>query len=234
MHISMKLNSFVIVFFMFIVVACNKPASHCFDNHSQKQIPMELNKFDTIYLQAPDTLGGVALLSAMQNRKSDRQFSVENLSLKHLSEILWAANGQNRGNGKRTVPSALALYPIQTYAVLANGIYLYNVEKHLLEPVKEGDFRDLAGQQDFVKTAPLNLVFIADYKAYDGDRTVDAEKRLWLASLDAGHSTQNVYLYCASEGLKCVVRAGAKEKELLQTIGLNDKCQFIVAQTVGY
>lgn len=234
MHINMKLNSIVIGFFMFIVLACSKPATQCCDNHSQKHIPMELNKFDTIHLQAPDTLEGVALLSAMQNRKSDRQFSAENLSLKHLSEVLWAANGQNRGSGKRTVPSALALYPIQTYAVLANGIYLYNVEKHLLEPVKEGDFRDLAGQQDFVKAAPLNLVFIADYKVYEGDRKVDAEKRLWLASLDAGHSTQNVYLYCASEGLKCVVRAGAKEEELLQTIGLNDKYQFIVAQTVGY
>ncbi len=92
----------------------------------------------------------------------------------------------------------------------------------------------MAGQQDFVKTAPLNLVFIADYKVNEGDRKVDAEKRLWLASLDAGHSTQNVYLYCASESLKCVVRAGAKEMELLQTIGLNDKYQFIVAQTVGY
>ncbi len=149
----MNLNSFVIVFFMFIVVACNKPASHCFDNHSQKQIPMELNKFDTIYLQAPDTLGGVALLSAMQNRKSDRQFSAENLSLKHLSEVLWAANGQNRGNGKRTVPSALALYPIQTYAVLANGIYLYNVEKHLLEPVKEGDFSGFGRTAGFCKNS---------------------------------------------------------------------------------
>jgi len=84
---------------------------------------MELTKFDTIRLETPDTLGGKPLMTALQNRKSDRQFETKNLSLKHLSEILWAANGINRKNGKRTVPSAMALYPLQTYALLANGIY---------------------------------------------------------------------------------------------------------------
>jgi nitroreductase len=98
----------------------------------------------------------------------------------------------------------------------------------------KGDFRASCGTQEFVKTAPLNLIYIANYNVFKGRNETSAEEKLWLASLDAGHCSQNVYLYCASEGLKCVVRAGAKEKELLQTIGLNDKYQFIVAQTVGY
>ena len=106
---------------------------------------MELAAFDTIKLQAPDTLGGKPLMQVILHRKSDRLFEARNLSLKHLSEVLWVANGINRANGKRTVPSAMGRYPLQTYAVLANGIYFYNPKKHQLEPVIKGDYRDLAG-----------------------------------------------------------------------------------------
>jgi len=188
--------------------------------------PMELTTFDTIKLMAPDTLGGKPLMQAISRRKSDRQFESRNLSLKHLSEILWVANGINRANGKRTVPSSMGRYPLQTYAVLANGIYFYNPAKHQLEPVVKGDFRTLAGKQAFVDTAPLNIVFIAKGKS--------AADNFSAALEDSGYCAQNVYLYCASEGLKCVVRAGAKEAELLKTLGLGDNYKFIIAQTVGY
>lgn len=188
--------------------------------------PMELTTFDTIKLLAPDTLGGKPLMQTISHRKSDRQFDTRNLSLKHLSEILWVANGVNRANRKRTVPSAMAQYPLQTYAVLANGIYFYNPQKHQLEPVAKGDFRSLAGKQPFVDTAPLNLLFIAKGKS--------ATDNFNMAMMDSGYCGQNVYLYCASEGLKCVVRAGAKEAELLKTMNLGDNYKFILAQTVGY
>ena len=188
--------------------------------------PMELTTFDTIKLLAPDTLGGKPLMQAISHRKSDRQFETRNLSLKHLSEILWVANGINRTNGKRTVPSAMGLYPLQTYAVLANGIYFYNPKKQQLEPVVKGDYRSLAGKQTFVDTAPLNLLFIAKAR--------NANDNFQMAMMDSGFCGQNVYLYCASEGLKCVVRAGAKEVELLKAMNLGENYKFILAQTVGY
>lgn len=187
-----------------------------------KNASMELATFDTIKLQAPDTLGGKPLMQAILHRKSDRLFEARNLSLKHLSEVLWVANGINRANGKRTVPSAMGRYPLQTYAVLANGIYFYNPKKHQLEPVVKGDYRDLAGLQSFVKDAPLNLIYISDIKQAP------------MASYDVGHCSENVYLYCASEGLKCVVRAGAKEAELLKVMKLDATYKFILAETVGY
>jgi len=188
--------------------------------------PMALATFDTIRLTAPDTLGGMPLMQAISRRKSDRKFETRNLSLKHLSEILWVANGINRANGKRTVPSSMGRYPLQTYAVLANGIYFYNFKKQQLEPVVKGDFRNLSGKQAFVDTAPLNLLFIAKGKS--------AADNFIPAIEDSGYCCQNVYLYCASEGLKCVVRAGAKEAELLKTLNLGDNYKFIMAQTVGY
>jgi SagB-type dehydrogenase family enzyme len=218
-----------ILFTFASLVLCNFVVSQ-----NKNTAPMVLNKFVTIQLLKPDTTGGKPLMAAIKNRKTDRQFQQKNLSLRHLSDILWVANGINRTDGKRTVPSAMALYPLQTYVLLANGVYLYNPKKHILEPIVEGDYRELAGRQDFVKTAPLNLVFIADYKVYEGARKVEESRRLWLASLDAGHCTQNVYLYCASAGLKCVVRAGAQEAELLKLLKLDNKYQFIVAQTIGY
>ena len=188
--------------------------------------PMELITFDTIKLLAPDTLGGKPLMQAISRRKTDREFDSRNLSLKHLSEILWVANGLNRANGKRTVPSAMALYPLQTYAVLANGIYFYNPQKHQLEPVVKGDYRELTGLQGFVKNAPLNFLFIAKGKS--------ATDNFLKAFMDSGYCGQNVYLYCASEGLKCVVRAGAKEAELLKVLNLGANYKFVLAQTVGY
>jgi len=188
--------------------------------------PMVITTFDTIKLLAPDTLGGMPLMQAISRRKTDRQFDLRNLSLKHLSEILWVANGINRAKGKRTVPSSMGRYPLQTYAVLANGIYFYNPAKHQLEPLVKGDFRSLAGKQTFVDTAPLNLVFIAKGKT--------AADNFIPAIEDSGYCCQNVYLYCASEGMKCVVRAGAKEVELLKAMNLGDNYKFVIAQTVGY
>lgn len=196
---------------------------------------MELNAFETIKLLPPDTLCRASLMRAAQHRKSDRDMGPRNLSLRHLSDIMWLANGVNRADGRRTVPSALALYPLQTYAVLVNGIYRYDPVAHELQPVLEGDYRQLAGLQDFVYTAPLNLLFIADFAKYQGERKVPQEKWLYLAALDAGHCTQNVYLYCAAKGLKAVVRAGAKETELLKALRLDEaQYRFVVAQSVGY
>jgi len=182
--------------------------------------------FDTIKLLKPDTLSGKPLMQAISRRKSDRQFDSRNLSLRHLSDILWVANGINRPDGKRTVASAVGLYPLQTFAVLANGIYFYNPKKHQLEPFLKGDFRRFTGTQTFVETAPLNLLFITKGKT--------ATDNFNNAMLDSGYCGQNVYLYCASEGLRCVVRASVNEAELLKAMNLSSNYKFILAQTVGY
>ena len=210
----------------FLFAICMLVASFATAQSSKVNSSMVLTTFDTIKLLAPDTLSGKPLMQTIAHRKSDRQFDSRNISLKHLSEILWVTNGINRANGKRTVPSAMGLYPLQTYAVLPNGIYFYNPQKHQLEPVVKGDFRSIAGRQTYVDTAPLNILLIAKGKT--------ATDNFSAAMLDSGYCGQNVYLYCASEGLKCVVRAGAKEAELLKAMNLEANYKFILAVTVGY
>lgn len=210
----------------FLFACCMLVVSFATAQSPKVNSSMVLSNFDTIKLLAPDTLGGKPLMQTIAHRKSDRQFDSRNISLKHLSEILWVTNGINRANGKRTVPSAMGLYPLQTYAVLPNGIYFYNPQKHQLEPVVKGDFRSIAGRQTYVDTAPLNILLIAKGKT--------ATDNFSAAMLDSGYCGQNVYLYCASEGLKCVVRAGAKEAELLKAMNLEANYKFILAVTVGY
>lgn len=207
---------------------------------SQNTTPMYLTDFQTIQLEQPDLAGGQTLMTALGNRRSDREFRTDNLSLNHLSEIMWAAYGSNREDGKKTAPSALALYPLKVYAILANGIYLYDAAAHELVPVVEGDHREMAGGFPAAKTAPLNLVFVADYSRYQdtGNAMINGylsspEVRLRFASLDAGHCTQNIYLYCAAQGIKTVVRGGV-EAGLTELLGLDGNHEFIVAQTVGY
>lgn len=203
---------------------------------SKKTTPMKLTEFENIKLLAPDIEGGVPLMQCIKERKSNRDFVPENLSLKHLSEILWVAYGINRPKeNKRTVPSASAIYPLDVYAFLSNGIYRYNSQEHVLETVVEGDHRALAGLKPFVKTAPLSIVLIADFNKYaQSGMPIPAEKYLYLAGADAGHSTQNIYLYCASEGLKSVVHGGARDKELFELLELGDNHRFVLAHTVGY
>lgn len=207
---------------------------------NQNTTPMSLTSFETIKLEQPDLAGGEALMTAMGKRKSDREYQSANLSLKHLSEIMWAAYGTNREDGKKTAPSALALYPLKVYAILANGIYQHDAGQHELIPVVEGDHRELAGGFPAAKTAPVNLVFIADYNRYGntGNEMIDGylkapKIRTRFASLDAGHCTQNVYLYCAAEGIKTVVR-GSVENGLMELLSLDGNHEFIVAQTIGY
>lgn len=202
----------------------------------EKTIPMELAKFENIKLLAPNIEGGAPLMQCIKERKSNRNFASGNLSLKHLSEILWVAYGINRPEeNKRTVPSASAIYLLDVYVFLANGIYRYNSQEHVLETVVEGDHRALAGLKPFVKTAPLSIVLIANFNKYvQSGMPIPAEKYLYLAGANAGHCTQNIYLYCASEGLKSVVHGGVRDKELLELLKLGENHQSVLVHTVGY
>lgn len=190
-------------------------------------------KINPIELGPPDFTRLGTVREALQERHSEREFRPDELALGHLSGVLWSAYGVNREDGKRTAPSAMALYPIDVYAVLPDGIYLYAPDTHTLEPVVEGNFRELSGVQDYVYTAPLNLLYIANMKRYTGS-PLAPEMYQFLAGTDAGHMSENVYLYCASQGLKTVVRAGAKVEELMRILMLDANHRFVLAQTVGY
>ena len=186
---------------------------------------------DDIQLLTSAFKNNASLMHALQNRKSDRSFSEKDLSLQQLSDLLWSANGVNRkASGKRTVPTARDKREIDVYVAMAKGLYLYDVDNHLLTLVLKEDIRALTGKQKFVKNAAVNLVFVADYDKMSGDR----ESKDFYSATDTGFISQNVYLYCAAEGLATVVRGWVNRERLAKKMGLRKEQKIILAQTVGY
>jgi nitroreductase len=185
----------------------------------------------TVSLPAPDTSGGKPLMQVLKERKSTREFAPDKLSPKALSNLLWAAAGVNRPGGQRTAPSAMNLQEVSVYVVLAEGAYLYDAKENSLVPVVGGDLRKLAGSQPFVATAPLNLVYVADFAKME---RASADDRLLYAAAGTGFIGQNVYLFCASEGLVTVVRAFVDKPALAKALNLRPDQRIMLAQTVGY
>jgi SagB-type dehydrogenase family enzyme len=185
-----------------------------------------------IPLPPPQTSGGRPLMQVLKDRQSSREFSSQKLSPQVLSNLLWAAFGVNRpDSGKRTAPSAMNMQEIDIYVATQDGLYLYDAKGNALQPVLAQDVRGATGQQPFVKEAPLNLVYVADLAK--AGRASGEDQTLYTAA-DTGFIAQNVYLFCASEGLAAVVRGSVDRAALASLIKLRPDQKIILAQTVGY
>ena len=182
-------------------------------------------------LPPPQKDGGMPLLSALKLRHSTREYSSRPLSNQVLSDLLWAAFGVNRPNGDRTAPYWRHVMVLDVYAAIADGVWVYDPVQHALRRQLNDDLRRLTGLQDFVATAPLNLIYVAH-----GERMSDIspEKRRLYASVDAGFIGQNVYLFCASAGLGSVFRGAVDYDKLGRALKLPDQQFVTFAQTVGY
>jgi len=186
---------------------------------------------DTITLPTPDLQTGMPLMRALAERQSQREFAPEPLPLPLLSSLLWAAAGINRpALGGRTAPSAMNGQEVDVYVALPKGLYRYAALGHALHLIRATDVRRVTGYQDFVDTAPLDLIMVADFSRM---KLVPAAQRLAYAYTCAGAMAQNVYLYCASEGLAAVIRAWLDRDALAKAMGLNNEQQVLLSQTVG-
>jgi SagB-type dehydrogenase family enzyme len=186
----------------------------------------------TIKLPPPRTSGGKPLMQALKDRRSSREFSGRELPADLLSSLLWAAFGINRPKtGGRTAPSAHDWEEIDLYVATAKGLYLYEPRRHALKEILAQDIRAETGMQPFVGEAPLNLVYVADLT-----RMTEAtpEDKAWYSGPDAGFIAQNVYLFCASEGLAVVVRGMVDRPALGRLMSLGPEEKIVLAQTVGY
>jgi len=182
-------------------------------------------------LPPPQVQGGKPLVEALKMRRSIREYAHRALPQQMLSDLLWAALGINRPSGDRTAPYWRHVMVIDIYTAMADGVWYYDPKRHLLQQHSRADIRAATGQQDFVAGAPLNLIYVAH-----GERMQDIspEERRLYASVDTGFIGQNVYLFCASEGLATVFRGAVDTKRLAQMMQL-DPGQFVTfAQTVGY
>ncbi|MDO4755944.1 MAG: SagB/ThcOx family dehydrogenase [Parabacteroides sp.] len=184
-----------------------------------------------IQLNAPDKNRGSSVMKALSDRRSDREYASKDLSLQDLSDLLWAANGINRPDGKRTAPSALNKQDIDIYVVMKEGAYLYDAKSHSLLPIAKGDHREaVAGKQDFVKAAPVSLVLVSDLSRFG---KISDHTKL-MAAVDAGCVCQNIHLFCAGVGLATVPRASMDTKALKEILKLTENQLPLMNNPVGY
>lgn len=185
---------------------------------------------EPIKLPAPQMDGGKPLMQALKDRMTARAFGEEKLSMQTLSNLLWAAFGISRADGRRTAPSAKNWQEIDIYVATSDGFYLWNPRENALDAITTGDHRALVGTQPYAKEAPVNLIYVADYSKVEGggmDQGV-------LVGADTGFISQNVYLFCSSEGLATVVRASIDRDALGKELKLKPQQKIILAQSIGY
>jgi len=186
----------------------------------------------TVPLPEPKSEGGKALMEALKTRQSTHEFSAKAVPKDVLSSLLWAAWGVNRPeSGKRTAPSAKNTQEVEIYMAMADGAYRYDAAGHRLERVSAEDLRGKTGGQSFVATAPVNLAYVANFSKSAGSTDED---KVRYATISTGCIVQNVYLFCASEGLGTVVRSSTGGPELARALGLSADQRVIMTQTVGY
>ena len=186
---------------------------------------------ELIKLPTPEKTGGKPLMEALNDRSSSRDFINQPLSEQQLSNLLWAAFGINREDTKkRTAPSSHNNQDILIYLTTEDGVFLYRAEENALEQLTERDMRSIAGNQSFVKDASVNLIYVSDFSKL-GKGSDD--KRV-TAATHCGFIGQNVYLYCASEGLISVFRAWIDKEKIAEALKLPEGFEVLYSQSVGY
>ncbi|MDR2383361.1 MAG: nitroreductase family protein [Prevotellaceae bacterium] len=185
-----------------------------------------------IKLNAPNKERGSSIMKSLSERHSEREFSKEKLSLQDLSDLLWAANGINRADGRRTAATARNNQDIDLYAVMEEGSYLYDAKAHELKPVAEGDHRPLiADRQVSILDAPISLLIVSDLSRFTG---ADLELQKQWGALDAGIVSQNIMLFASGCGFVTVPRAFMKKDELKKVLKLSETQVPMLNNPVGY
>jgi nitroreductase len=186
----------------------------------------------TIQLNAPSKERGSNVMEALANRRSTREFSHEKLRMQDLSDLLWAANGVNRPDGRRTAATARNNQDIDVYVILEEGAYLYDAKAHTLVPVAAGDHRGLiADRQASIQEAPVCLLMVSDLSRFTG---LDPESRKIWGALDAGIVSQNIMLFASACGFVTVPRVYMKTDELKTMLKLSETQVPMINNPVGY
>jgi SagB-type dehydrogenase family enzyme len=186
-----------------------------------------------ITLPQPSKKGNLSLEETLFLRRSKREFLEKPLSLKQVSQLLWAAQGITDRRGFRTSPSAGATYPLEIYLMNKEGIFYYLVKEHKLKKIKDGDYRKnlsyAALLQKWVEEAPVNFIICADFK-----RTTRryGERGIRYVYLEAGHTAQNILLQAVSLGLGAVPVGAFEDSEVKKILGTSLDIIYIIP--VGY
>ena len=218
----------------------------CFKSYNQS-IPITSNinsrpESSSLIFDLPDPRfsGDMSLEEAVLRRRSIREYSTDPMNLSQISQLLWAAQGITAEDGRRTAPSAGALYPLEIYLAVKNvenllpGVYLYEPQGHKLTMIIEGDLSDSLSKaalgQSPVKNAAVNLIISAFYERTTvkyGDRGIR------YVHLEVGHSAQNVCLQATALGLGVVTIGAFHDDQVKNLLKMDEKETPLYILSVG-
>lgn len=193
-----------------------------------------------IKLPKPGHNSKTSVERSIKNRRSIRSYKNGMLSLKKVSQILWAAQGITDNNKYRSAPSAGALYPIEIYVIIRNvknvpkGVYKYRPNDHCLclQLPKDNQKKifKASNYQECIDQAQIILIFAVVY-----DRvTVKYGKRgIRYTHMEVGHSAQNVYLQCESLGLGTVTIGAFFDDQIKEAINAENNEDILYLMPVG-
>ena len=226
------INMAAIGLFAFAMTGCGNSASNQPETMKEK-VRTEIPADSIIQLMEPDKTFDVSLMQALSDRMSRREFSNKQISLEELSSLLWAANGINREDGRRTAPSAVNSQDIDIYVCMASGAYLYDAKESQLKLITTEDLRLAVAAQQQVE-APLFLVMVADVSRYPEGLASQREVVENLACMDAGYVSGNIGLFCSAAQLATVPRASMDKEALTKALNLTDTQILVLNNPVGY
>jgi len=183
--------------------------------------------------------GGMALHEALARRQSVRDFVDKPISQRELGQLLWAAQGVNRPNGRRTAPSANALYPLELYVATADGFFHYEPREHQLERHSTGDLRPAIAKaargQKHVPVSAAVFIFAGVFERMT-KRYGEAQRQRGsnFVFIEAGHAAQNLLLEVVALNLGAVPMGGFDEGQLQEAVALPSDHRPIYMVAVGF
>ena len=186
-----------------------------------------------IKLPKPRVKSEISLEEALNKRRSVRDYKKGSLNLEQVSQLLWAAEGENQYG--RTAPSAGATYPLETYLIVGEveglepGIYQYSPTRHGLEKIKEEDVRNKLSRaalgQGMIARAPIDIVIAADYGRTTGHYV---RRGIRYVQMEAGHVGQNLHLQAAALNLGTVMIGAFEDRAVKEVLGIKEDPLYII------
>lgn len=193
-----------------------------------------------IILPQPIYDSTVSVEEALLKRRSVRNYADKALTLQEVSQLLWAAQGITDPSGKRTAPSAGALYPLELYVVVGSveditkGVYKYQPQQHELVRVLDGEQRKAlaaaALNQQSIAQGAIDIVITAVY-----ERTTRkySDRGIRYVHMEAGHAAQNVYLQAVAMNLGMVVIGAFYDDRVKEVLNLPENEEPLYIMPVG-
>lgn len=193
-----------------------------------------------VVLPPPETNLSQPLGQALARRRSVRSYTSQPVPLAAVSQVLWAAQGITAADGRRTAPSAGALYPLELHVVAARveglrpGVYRYVPDSHKLRPAM-GDTtipalsRAAFGQQAVADAAAVFVIAAVEERT---SRKYGARASRYVA-FEAGAASQNLALQAAVQGFGTVVIGAFDDGAVARALNLPPGERPIALMPIG-